>query len=76
MWELAYLSLGQELGEPNAKIIEWGLKHKNPDIKMQAIWLVGTLREKRYKEMLTKELNNSDSGIATMAAWSLLRIVT
>ena len=65
-----------ELGEPNAKIIEWGLKHKNPDIKMQAIWLVGTLREKRYKEMLTKELNNSDSGIATMAAWSLLRIVT
>ena len=65
-----------ELGDPTKKIIDWGLNHKNPDIKMQAVWLIGSLNISAYTEPLIKELESDDSGIATMAAWSLLRIIS
>ena len=65
-----------ELGAPPATITDWGLNHQNQDIKMQAVWLIGSLKIGAYTELLTKELENDDSGIATMAAWSLLRIMS
>ena len=65
-----------ELGKPPLTIVDWGYNHKNSDIRMQAIWLIGTLRIDEYIEPITKELESDDSGIATMAAWSLLRILS
>ena len=65
-----------ELGDPTKKIIDWGLNHQNQDIKMQAVWLIGSLNISAYTEPLIKELESDDSGIATMAAWSLLRIIS
>ena len=43
---------------------------------MQAVWLIGSLNISAYTEPLIKELESDDSGIATMAAWSLLRIIS
>ncbi len=65
-----------ELGNPTEKIVDWGLNHQNSDIKMQAVWLIGSLKISAYTAPLIKELESSDSGIATMAAWSLLRIIS
>ena len=64
-----------EIGNPPMKVVDWGFRHKNSDIKMQAIWLIGRLKIKEYTKLVTKELESEDSGIATMAAWSLLRIL-
>ena len=64
-----------EIGNPPLKVVDWGFKHKNSEIKMQAIWLIGRLKINEYTELVTKELESEDSGIATMAAWSLLRIL-
>lgn len=64
-----------ELGEPNSRILEWGISHKSNDIRMQAIWLVGILRLKGFEKELAAQLDDNDSGIATMAAWSLLRLI-
>ena len=65
-----------ELGNPTKKIVDWGLNHQNADIRMQAVWLIGSLNISAYTEPLIKELESDDSGIATMAAWSLLRIIS
>ena len=65
-----------EIGDPPSKILDWGFNHKNADIRMQAIWLIGTLEIDEYTKKVAKKLESDDSGIATMAAWSLLRILS
>ena len=57
------------------EVLNWGLSHENPDIRMQAAWLVGRKGAAQYLEELATLLKDSDSGIQAMAAWSIVRIL-
>ncbi len=56
-------------------VYEWGLKHENADIRMQAVWLVGEREDREYLEAILPMLKDEDSGIRGMAAWSVVRII-
>ncbi|MGR8919584.1 MAG: HEAT repeat domain-containing protein [Gammaproteobacteria bacterium] len=60
--------------DPTA-VLEWGLGHENPDIRMQAVWLVGARREHAYLGRIAPLLDATDTGIRAMAAWSIVRIL-
>ena len=62
--------------EGNAtEVLDWGLANENPDIRMQAAWLVGRRGAQQYLDQLGTMLKDSDSGIRAMAAWSIVRIL-
>ena len=56
-------------------IYDWGLGNDNPDIRMQAVWLVGARADSAYIERLKPFLQDTDSGIRGMAAWAIVRIL-
>ncbi len=58
-----------------AKIYNWGLHHENPDIRMQAVWLVGHREDREYLDEIIPMLKDDDSGIRGMAAWSIVRLL-
>ena len=58
-----------------AKIYDWGLYHENPDIRMQAVWLVGQREDSEYLDEIIPMLKDDDSGIKGMAAWSIVRLL-
>ncbi len=57
------------------KVFEWGLKNKNPDIRMQAVWLVGARGAAGYVSAIAPFLDDPDSGIRAMAAWTIVRLL-
>ena len=57
------------------KVFEWGLKNKNPDIRMQAVWLVGARGATGYVDAIAPFLDDPDSGIRAMAAWTIVRLL-
>jgi HEAT repeat protein len=59
--------------DPTA-LYEWGFNHKNPDIQMQTIWLVGARGDAEYASSLATMLSNQDSGIRAMASWAIVRL--
>ena len=59
--------------DPTA-LYQWGFKHKNPDIQMQTIWLVGARGDAEYASSLASMLSNQDSGIRAMASWAIVRL--
>ena len=58
-----------------APLVEWGLAHDNPDIRMQTIWLVGQRGERRFLDAIAPMLEDADSGVRSMAAWSIVRLI-
>jgi HEAT repeat protein len=57
------------------KIYAWGLNHKNPDIRMQSAWLVGQREDREYLDAIIPMLEDEDSGIRGMAAWTIVRML-
>lgn len=58
-----------------SKVYEWGLENMNPDIRMQAVWLVGQRGDRAYIERIAPLLNDADSGIRGMTAWAIVRML-
>ena len=56
-------------------VIEWGLNNDNPDIRMQAVWLIGERYEKAYLDRIEPLLEDPDTGIRGMASWSIVRLL-
>ena len=59
--------------DPTA-LYEWGFTHKNPDIKMQTVWLAGARGDVEYASSIGSLLNDKDSGIRAMASWAIVRL--
>jgi len=57
-----------------SKVYDWGLKHKEADIRMQTIWLIGQRKDEAAIERLVPFLKDEDAGIRGMAAWSIVHI--
>ena len=57
------------------RVFDWGLNNQNPDIRMQAVWLVGAREDSRYLENLAPLRDDPDLGIRAMAAWSIVRLL-
>ena len=57
-----------------SKIYAWGLAHKEADIRMQTIWLIGQRKDESALELLVPFLTDDDAGIRGMAAWSIVHI--
>jgi HEAT repeat protein len=57
------------------KMFEWGLHNPNPDVRMQAVWLVGQREERAYLDEIAPLLKDTDTGIRGMAAWAIVRIL-
>ncbi len=58
-----------------ADIYKWGLTNDNPDIRLQGIWLVGYTAASEYLNEIVMFLDDDDSGIRGMAAWSIVRLL-
>lgn len=56
------------------KIYDWGLAHKEADIRMQTVWLIGQRKDEAAIERLVPFLKDGDAGIRGMAAWSIVHI--
>ena len=57
-----------------SRIYAWALANDNPDIQMQAIWLVGARNDQGYIERIAPMLKSSDAGIRGMTAWAIVRM--
>lgn len=57
-----------------SKVYDWGLVHKEADIRMQTIWLIGQRKDEAALERLAPFLKDEDAGIRGMAAWSIVHI--
>lgn len=57
------------------RIYQWGLNSDNAEIRMQAVWLVGTRQDKAWLERIIPMLKDPDSGVRGMAAWSIVRML-
>lgn len=57
------------------KIYDWGLNNDNPDIRMQAIWLVGEREDRAYLQAIAPLLSDEDTGVQCMSSWSIVRIL-
>lgn len=57
-----------------SKVYDWGLVHKEADIRMQTIWLIGQRKDEAAIERLVPFLKDEDAGIRGMAAWSIVHI--
>ncbi len=57
------------------RVYDWGLDNVNPDIRMQAIWLVGARNDRRYIERIAPMLKSDDAGIRGMTAWAIVRML-
>ena len=56
------------------KVYDWGLGHKEADIRMQTIWLIGHRKDEAALARLVPFLQDQDAGIRGMAAWSIVHI--
>ena len=59
--------------DPSA-LYKWGFNHKNPDIKMQTVWLAGVRGDGEYATAIADMLDDKDSGIRAMASWAIIRL--
>ena len=59
--------------DPTA-LYEWGFNHKNPDIQMQTVWLVGARGDAEHAPSIASMLTSPDSGIRAMASWAIVRL--
>ena len=57
-----------------SSLYEWGFNHKNPDIKMQTVWLAGARGDAEYATAIAGMLDDKDSGIRAMASWAIIRL--
>lgn len=58
-----------------SKMLEWGLHNPDSSVRMQAVWLVGELHDRKYLPIIAPMLKDSDSGIQAMASWAIVRIL-
>ena len=56
-------------------ILKWGLNNSNPDIRLQGIWLVGHTGALDFLRNIAGALDDEDTGIRGMAAWSTIRLL-
>lgn len=57
-----------------SKVYAWGLAHKEADIRMQTIWLIGQRKDEGALQLLVPFLTDEDAGIRGMAAWAIVHI--
>jgi hypothetical protein len=57
-----------------SRVYDWGLNHKEADIRMQTIWLIGQRKDEGAIERLLPFLKDEDPGIRGMAAWSIVHM--
>jgi hypothetical protein len=55
-------------------IYAWGLQHKNEDVRLQTLWLVGERQERGMLKQLGGYLNDASPAIRGMAAWAIVHI--
>ena len=61
-------------GDPS-KIYAWGLGHKDEYVRMQTIWLIGQRGDRKYLPEIVALLEDDDTGIRAMAAWSVVHLL-
>jgi len=57
-----------------SRVYDWGLKHKEADIRMQTVWLIGQRKDESAVARLVPFLTDQDAGIRGMAAWAIVHI--
>jgi len=55
-------------------VYHWGLTHKEADVRMQTIWMVGHRKDAAAVPLIAPFLEDEDPGIRGMAAWSIIHI--
>ena len=60
--------------DPSA-MFKWGLHNADASVRMQAVWLVGERQDRKYLPVIAPMLKDPDSGIRSMAAWAIVRIL-
>lgn len=55
-------------------VYAWGLAHKEADVRMQTLWLIGQRRDEVALARAATFLGDEDAGIRGMAAWAIVRI--
>ena len=53
-------------------LIAWGLAHKEMDVRLQTLWLIGHRREAASVAQIREFLTDENAGIRTMAAWAII----
>jgi HEAT repeat protein len=61
-------------GDPQ-HIYDWGLGHADPDIRMQAAWLIGQRGDRANVARLIPLLKDAEGSVRGMAAWAIVRIL-
>jgi HEAT repeat protein len=57
-----------------SSVYAWGLAHKEADVRMQTLWLIGQRRDEVALARAAAFLGDEDAGIRGMAAWAIVRI--
>ena len=57
-----------------SRIYDWGLNHKEADIRMQTVWLIGQRKDESAIARLVPFLKDQDAGIRGMAAWAIVHV--
>ncbi len=53
-------------------LYQWGLAHKEADVRLQTLWLIGHRRDASTVKELSTYLKDQNPGIRTMAAWAII----
>ncbi|NQV21196.1 MAG: HEAT repeat domain-containing protein [Rhodospirillales bacterium] len=51
----------------------WGLRHGDPDVRLQAIWALGWRAEQEARDLVLPYLKDPDPAMRGMAAWAVAR---
>jgi HEAT repeat protein len=54
------------------KLYTWGLAHKDPDVRLQTVWLIGQRKDLGALNRIAALLKDKIPAIRTMAAWSII----
>lgn len=52
----------------------WGLRHDDPDVRLQAIWALGWRADREARDLVLPYLTDTDPAMRGMAAWAVARI--
>ena len=55
-------------------VYDWGLAHKEADVRMQTIWMIGQRKDAGAIPRLKPFLQDEDPGIRGMAAWAIIHM--
>ncbi len=64
-------SWGWISGDPGA-IYQWGLAHREPDVRLQTLWLIGQRKDATQLANVARFLTDEDPALRGMAAWTIM----